>query len=107
VQSVEERNQQRGCQYDQQNVTKQEVTTPKGHLDNFNDEFAGRLRHGRAAEAPSVPFTSPPCTVRLVVFELTRQENGNKNLLDSTLHGDNGDDSQYCMRSIPEFEKPL
>jgi len=59
------------------------------------------------SEAPSVPLTSPPSPVCLVVLELAGQEDCNKDLLDGPLDCNDGDDTKDGMGSIPKFQEPL
>jgi len=59
------------------------------------------------AKSTTRPATRPPSTICLVVLELARKENGDKDLVDGTLNGDNADDAQNCMRCIPSLEEPL
>ena len=47
MESVNERNEDGGRQDDQQYMTKQEVGTPEGHLDDLDEIFTGWLREGR------------------------------------------------------------
>ena len=41
------------------------------------------------------------------MLEFTSQENGNQNLLNSSLNGNDSDDTQNGVRSIPKFKEPL
>lgn len=41
------------------------------------------------------------------MLELTGEEHGDEDLLDSALDGDNRNDTKDCMRRIPKFEEPL
>ena len=55
----------------------------------------------------AVPLTSPPRAVRLVVLELMREEYRDEELLNRALDGHDGDDTQNCVRDIPELKEPL
>ena len=105
--AVDERYQRRDREEHQQEVAEQEVVRPERHLHNLDDEFASRLGHRRRAEAATVPLTGPPCAVRLVVLELTREEYRDEELLDRALDGHDGDDTQNCVRDIPKLKEPL
>ena len=59
------------------------------------------------SEAPTIPLTSPPCPVGLVVLELTGQEDRYKDLLNGPLDCNDGDDTEDGMGGIPEFQEPL
>ena len=107
VNAINERYQRRDDQKDEQEVTEQEIVRPQRHLHNLDNELASGLRHRRRAKATAVPLTSPPRAVRLLVLELTREENRNQDLLDRSLNSDDGDDTEHCMRGIPKLEEPL
>jgi hypothetical protein len=92
---------------EQEEVADEEIRAPERDLDRLHYEFTGRLRHGVIAEAASIPPTSPPGLVRLIVLELSRKEDRDEGLVNCTLNGYNGDETKYCVREIPEFEKPL
>lgn len=49
---------------------------------------------------------SPPSSVRLVVLELSREEDGDEDLEDTPLNGHGRYDTQYGVRSIPKFQEP-
>jgi len=107
MQPVGEGDQGGWCQNDQENVTKQEIRGPQRHFHDFHNELASWLRHCRRAKATSIPFTSPPCAIRLVVLELAGQEYGYEELLNGPLDGNDRNDSQNSMRYIPKLEEPL
>ena len=60
-----------------------------------------------STQSPSVPFSSPPRPVRLVVFELTQEEARDKDFVDSTLDEDEGYHTKHGVRGVPEFKEPL
>ena len=93
VDSVNERYQRRDDQKDEQEVTEQEIVRPQRHLHNLDNELASGLRHRRRAKATAVPLTSPPCAVRLIMLEFTRQENGDEDLVDGALNENYGDEA--------------
>lgn len=41
------------------------------------------------------------------MLEFTGKENGDEDLLDRTLDGDDRDDTQDSVRRVPEFQEPL
>jgi hypothetical protein len=107
MQAIEVRDEDTRRQEDEENVSHEEVGAPKRHLHDFDDEFTGRLRKGRATEAASVPAARPPSTVGLVMLVLTGEDDGDENLLDRPLDGDDADDTQNRMRRVPQFKEPL
>lgn len=50
---------------------------------------------------------SPPSPVGFVVLELSREEDGDEDLENATLHGHDGNDTEDCVGSVPELEEPL
>ena len=107
VQPVHERNEHRHGHHDEQKVRQQEVGRPERHLHDLDDEFTSGLREGRRAESTTVPLARPPGAVSLLVLQLTREEHGDEDLLDRTLDGDDGDDAEHRVRSVPELKEPL
>ena len=59
------------------------------------------------SKAPTVPLTSPPSSVGLVVLELPGQEDRDKDLLDGPLDCNDGDDTKDGVGGIPKFQEPL
>jgi hypothetical protein len=57
--------------------------------------------------AKGVCTYSPPSSVRLIVLELSRQEDSNQDLEDTSLHHDDSDYPKHSMRRVPKFEEPL
>ena len=55
------------------------------------------------AEVPSIPPSGPPGLVCLVVFELSRQENRDQDLVDGTLDENYGNETEDGVRGIPEL----
>ena len=88
-------------------MAQEEIGRPEREFDNFDDVFSSRLRERMRAETTSVPFSSPPRPVRLIMFELAREETRDEDLVNRALNEDNSDHSKDCMRGIPEFEEPL
>ena len=74
MQLVNEGNECRRRQYDEQDMAHEEVRTPKRHLYNLDDVFARGLRQRGRAKTHAVPFTRPPRTVSLIMFEFSREE---------------------------------
>ena len=104
---VDERNEHRRRHDDQEDVREQEVGRPERHLHDLDHKLARRLRERGRAEAAAVPLAGPPRAVRLLVLELAGEEDGDEDLLDGTLDGDDGDDSENGVRRIPKLEEPL
>ena len=59
------------------------------------------------AQATTKPTPSPPCAIRLVVLEFSREEDGNKDLVNGSLDVDHTYEPKDGMRWIPQFEEPL
>lgn len=49
---------------------------------------------------------SPPSSVGFVVFELSRQEDSDKELEDTPLHTDDSDDTEDGVGSVPKLKEP-
>jgi hypothetical protein len=81
MQGVYEWNEKWRCDNDQEYVCKKEIRTPQRHFHNLDDELPSWLRHGRCTKPSSIPFSSPPCAIRLVMFVFTSEENRDQNLL--------------------------
>lgn len=107
MQPIEVRNQDRDRQDEHQEVPNEQVRAPQAQLDDLHHELSRRLRDGVVAQPTSVPATSPPCSVRLVVLELTSEEDGDEEFVDGTLDKDGGDETEDCVRGVPGFEEPL
>ena len=58
-------------------------------------------------KSTTIPTTSPPRPIGLIVFEFTRKEYGNKDFVNSTLNRDNANKTQDGMSDVPCFEEPL
>lgn len=104
---VGERDQNRRSQDDQEEMCDYEVGTPQRHFHDFHNELSSRLGDGRVSEAPSVPFTCPPGTIGLIVLVFSGKENGDQNLVDRTLDGDDSNQTQDGVGGIPKLEEPL
>ena len=88
-------------------MSKKEVRTPERHFDDLDDIFTGRLRERGATQTTTVPFTGPPSTIGFIVFVFTSEEDTDEDLLDGTLDGNDGDNSENGMGGIPKFQEPL
>lgn len=105
--AVEPRDKQGDGQDYQQDMSQQEVRTPKRHLDDLDNKFAGGLGNRGVSKTAAVPLTSPPSPVGFIVLELAGQEDRNKDLLNGPLDCDDRDDTEDRMGSIPELQEPL
>ena len=92
---------------EEKDVTCEEVGAPQRQLDDLDDVLARRLRHCVVAQAAAVPLAGPPRAVRLVVLELTGQEDGDEDLVNSALDVDDGDETENGMRDVPQLQEPL
>jgi len=101
MQRIHKRNQHRHRQNNQQNMCQQEVRRPKRHLHSLHYKLSRRLRHRRGSQPTSVPFTSPPGTVRFVMFEFTSEEDGDDGFLNGPLDRNDRDDTQNRVGGVP------
>ena len=92
---------------EEKDVTCEEVGAPQRQLDDLDDVFARRLRHGVVAQAAAVPLAGPPRAVRLVVLELAGQEDGDENLVHRALYVDDANQAEHRVRDVPELQEPL
>ena len=88
-------------------MTSDKVGRIQAHLDRLDDKLSRRLTERVAAQTAVEPYTRPPRPIRLVVLEFTRQEYGNKDLEDTALDGDDGDEAEDGVGGVPAFEEPL
>ncbi len=59
------------------------------------------------SQPSTVPFTSPPGPVCLVVLKLTRKEDGDEEFAESALNCNDRGKSKYYMGRVEVFEVPL
>ena len=64
----------RRSEYEQEEVGDQEVRCPERQFNNLDNEFSGWLRHDMVAQPATIPLSSPPRSVGLIMLELTREE---------------------------------
>ena len=107
METINVRDEDRRREEEQENMAHEEVGAPERQLDDLHDEFTRRLGHRVRTQSTAVPLASPPCAVRLVVLELTREEDGDEDLLDGTLDSNDGNDAEDSVRSVPELQEPL
>ncbi len=88
-------------------MTSEEIGRIETHFDDLDDELSSRLAEDMRTQPSVKPNTSPPSPVGLIVLELSGQEDSDEDLEDTSLHTDNGNDTDHSMRSIPEFQEPL
>ena len=88
-------------------MSSEEVGAPQGQLDDLDNILARRLRHSVRAQPTAVPLAGPPRPVRLVVLELTREEDGDENLVNRPLDVDCCSDTHDGVRHVPRFKEPL
>lgn len=53
------------------------------------------------------PNTSPPSSVGFVMLEFTGEEDGDEDLEDTSLDSNDGDETEDCVRCVPELKEPL
>ncbi|KAJ9109911.1 hypothetical protein QFC19_001891 [Naganishia cerealis] len=87
-------------------MTGDEVGRVQAHFDNLYDEFSSRLAEHVRSQTSVEPNTSPPSSVRLVVLELSRKEDGDKDLEDASLHSNDRNHAQHDMGGVPKLEPP-
>ncbi len=88
-------------------MTSDEICRIQAHFNRLDDELSSGLTENVSAESTVEPDTSPPCAIRLIVLEFSGQEHGDEDLEDTSLDGDDGDDTQNRMRGIPKLKEPL
>lgn len=106
MKSVEAGDQRRDRQDHENQMTGNKVGRVQAHFDDLDDELSSGLTEYVCTQATVEPDTGPPSSVGLVMLELSRKEDGDKDLEDASLNGDDGDHTQYDMRSVPQFEPP-
>ena len=87
-------------------MTSDKVGRVQTHFNSLDDKLSSGLRESMSSKSSVEPNTSPPCSVRLVVFELSREEDGDEDLEDTSLDGHGGNDTQDGVRSFPKFKEP-
>ena len=92
---------------EKKDMARQEVRAPQRQLDDLHDELARRLRHRGRAQAAAVPLARPPRPVRFIVLELTREEDGDEDLVDRALDEDDRDETEHGVCDVPQLEEPL
>lgn len=58
-------------------------------------------------KSSTIPTTSPPRPIGLIMFEFTRKEDGDEDFVNSTLNGDHANKTQNGMSDVPCFKEPL
>ena len=87
-------NQDGWCHHEQQNVSNQEVRAPQREFDDLDRKFSSWLGHDVHTEVPSIPPSSPPGLVGLVMFELAGQKDRDHDLVDGALDEDYGNETE-------------
>ena len=107
MKSISIRDEDRRREHEQQEVSNEEVGAPQAKLDDLDNELTRRLRHDMRAQPTAVPLARPPRAVRLVVLELTREEDRDEDLVDRALDEDDRDEAEDGVRNVPELQEPL
>lgn len=93
-----------GRQHDKEkDVTEDEVSGEQAKLGNLAEIFSARLRHRMPAHG--IPLSCPPCDVRGVLPEFTRECQTDNQLEDEALQSDDSDHSQKGLREVPAFKE--
>lgn len=106
VKPVKEGDEERHREDDEEDVADDEVGREQAHLDELDDELSGGLREDVAAESAVVPHSGPPGPVDLVVLELSREEEGDEELVKEALDEARCDDTEDGVRDVPDLEEP-
>ena len=114
MQDIDTRDETGDSEDEEEEVGAEEIGGEQGHFDNLDDVFSSRLREGGRSESSSVPCinlsqsrvattmirgrtpTSPPSSIRLVVFELSRDTESDEDLEDSSLNAARRTESAIC-----------
>lgn len=88
-------------------VASDKVGRVQAHLNRLDDKFSRRLAERVRAETAVEPNTSPPCSVGLVVLELSGEEGRDEDLENTTLDRNDGDKTKDGVRGVPGLEEPL
>lgn len=93
-----------GWQHDEeQDVAKDEVGREETHLGDLAEEFATRL--GQSVPSKRVPLAGPPCYVRGIGAEFSGQSQGDDELVDETLDGNDSDHTGKRLGEVPTLEE--
>jgi len=84
-------------------MSNQEVWTPQWEFNDLDKEFSSWLRHNMHTKVSSIPPSSPPSLVGLIMFEFTGQKNWDQDLVDGTLDENHSNETKNGMWCIPEF----
>lgn len=103
---VDERNEQWERQPNKEDVAEDEISGKEGTLDDLYEEFSQRLRNRMPAETRRPPLSAPPCSVCLVVLELTREEDGDDRFEERSLDGDSSKHADDDVRHPPSLQIP-
>jgi hypothetical protein len=102
-------------------VASEEIGRVETHFDSLDDELSSGLRQGMRTKTSVEPHTldvsyvcepqkqkaySPPSSIGLVVLELSREEDSNQDLEDTSLDSDDCDDTEDSVGCTPSFEVP-
>ena len=58
-------------------------------------------------KSTTIPTTSPPRPIGLIVFKFSRKEDGNEDFVNSAFNGYHANQTQDSMSDIPCFKEPL
>ena len=95
-----------------------EIGSKQTQLDNFTQIFSSRLRERMITQSRTQPFTRPitletsirrsipPRSIRLIMSELTRQEDASQSLEEESLDSDHCNHSQQRLGQRPSFKEP-
>ena len=107
MEAVKVWNEERGCEHEEEEVSKKDITAPEWKFDDLHDKLSSRLRHSMGTESTSIPLASPPSTIGFIMLELTWKEYRDEEFEDGALNVDDSNQTKYRMRSIPELQEPL
>lgn len=87
----------------QDHVSENEIGGEETKLGDLAKELSSWLRECVPSER--IPFSSPPCYVRLVTLEFSGKRKGDDQLVDESLESHHSDHSQKCFGEYPSFEE--
>jgi len=90
-----------------EHMSEKKIRTPKRELDDLDDKLPSGLRHDMRTQPTFVPASRPPRTIHFIVFELSRKEHCDQNLVNGALNGEHTDKTENGMRCVPKLQEPL
>lgn len=84
-------------------MAEDEVGREEAHLGDLAKEFTTRL--GQSVPSKRVPLASPPCYVGGIGAEFSGQSQGDNELVDEALNGDNSNHARKSLGEVPALQE--